>query len=676
MIKISRLFLLALALAFSFNCFAQRSVTHYAKASLNTTLNLHWTPANYGTVQWQQSKDKGTTWTNIANATSPTYTFKTGASGETWLRVVVNGDEACEPYTETHIVKVVNFTVNLEETAAFGATFSVSGLNIPASEIVEYGYCANYNGLSRAYTSMPRTAIGTTLPEGNPFEVTCEGLLPAKSYSVRLYFKTADGSIVFGPGKLVKTLPGIEWDTEGWAISKNTITARFKVSGLSGAAPQMRFEFGTEGNMKTYSTAAVTGQTMTFRTTMLRNLQPATQYIARVWADLDGDEQVIEKTVTTLPDYSTYPVDNTVKPVGHRIVWQNARTPIQLNPDNIQAEYPRMLRISADTLLLAYHGGDGAGRGVDHWHNIYLCRSIDNGKTWSEPEKLMDNTKTWTHSWFRFCNPELVKLQNGWVLMTFGGNGNPETNENCEVLVMISKDSGQTWGDPITVMRGRTWEPMIVQLPGGDLELLVSSEAAWWPDNQGPQEIRSARSTDNGQTWTTSVRATYNPGMRDGMPVIVNLQGNKGVLFSIECPGSNVTPSLVHRNLKDPWENGDWDRREDSERWHNNNIEGGCAPHMIQLTTGEIVMAAHNGQNGSVWQTCRSQVSIGDNTGHNFGSRTIPFSWLPAGQGAYYASLFQKDEETIWLIISHSTYDGTVCTKNTIEYIEGKIVEK
>ena len=674
--KLKAYFLIAL-LAVAVNVSAQRSVTHYAKASLNTTLNLHWNTSNYGTVQWQQSKDQGATWTDIANATSPAYTFKTGTSGETWLRVVVNGDEACQPYTETHIVKVVNFNVTLEETAAFGATFSVSGLNIPASEIVEYGFCANYNALGRAYTSMPRTAIGTTLPEGDPFEVTCEGLLPAKSYSVRIYFKTADGSIVWGPGKIAKTLPGIEWDTEDWAISKNSITPRFKVSGYTGAAPQMRFEFGTEGNMQTYSTAAVSGKTMTFRTAPLRSLQPGTQYIARVWADLDGDEQMIEKTVCTLPDYSTYPVDNTVTPASHRIVWQNARTPIQLNPDNIQAEYPRVLRVSADTLLLTYHGGDGTGRGVDHWHNICLSRSTDNGQTWSAPEKLMDYTKTWTHNWFRFCNPEMVKLQNGWILMTFGGNGNPETNENCEVLVMISKDGGQTWGDPITVMRGRTWEPMIVQLPGGDLELLVSSEAAWWQtSSQGPQEIRSARSTDNGQTWTTSTRASYNPGMRDGMPVAVNLQGNKGVLFSIECPGSAVTPSLLHRNLDDTWESSDWNRIEDSERWHNTNIEGGCAPHMIQLTTGEIVMAAHLSQNGDVWQTCRSQVSIGDNTGHNFGNRTIPFSYMPRGQGAYYASLFQKDEDTIWLIISHSTYDGTTCTKNTVEYIEGKIVER
>ena len=399
-------------------------VVHYAKASLNATLNLHWTSQNYGTIQWQQSKDKGATWADISSATSPAYTFKTGTSGESWFRVVVNGDEACGPYTETHVVKVVNFTVDLIETTAQTALFEVKNLNIPADEIVEYGFCVNYNGLSRTYSNMPRMAVGTTLPEGNPFEVRCEGLLPAKSYSVRVYFKTADGSIVYGPGKLTKTTPGIEWDTEDWSVKSNFVSPRFKVSGYSGAAPQMKFEFGTAGNMREYSTRAVNGKNMVFTTSStITGLHPGTEYIARLWADLDGDEQIIEKTVRTMPDYSTFEVDNTVVPAKHRIVWSNNKNPIQLNPDNIQAEYPRLLRLSADTLLLTYHGGDGSGRGVDHWKNIYLSRSTDNGASWSAPEKIMDPTKTWTHNWFRFCNPELVKLQNGWVLMIYPRSG-------------------------------------------------------------------------------------------------------------------------------------------------------------------------------------------------------------------------------------------------------------
>ena len=262
--------------------------------------------------------------------------------------------------------------------------------------------------------------------------------------------------------------------------------------------------------------------------------------------------------------------------------------------------------------------------------------------------------------------------------MQFIGNANPETNYNCQVFVSISKDGGNTWGDPITVGRGRTWEPQIVQLPGGELELLVSSEAYWWDHQRHNlfQEILCARSTDNGETWTAFRRASYNPGRRDGMPVPVLLQGNKGVLFSIESINSNANPSLIYRQLSEEWDATDWNGIENSRRWLCRPILRGCAPYMIQLPTGEIVVSGHLDQRGSVWQTNRTQVTVGDNTGHNFGPRTAPFSNLPYGEGAYYNSLFLKDATTIWLAITHSVYNGTDCLKNTIEYIEGKIVEK
>lgn len=83
----------------------------------------------------------------------------------------------------------------------------------------------------------------------------------------------------------------------------------------------------------------------------------------------------------------------------------------------------------------------------------------------------------------------------------------------------------------------------------------------------------------------------------------------------------------------------------------------------------------HLRQSGNTWQTNRSQVCIGDNTGHNFKYRTMPFSSLPYGEGAYYSSFFLKDTDTIWLAISHSYYSGNDCKKNVVEYIEGKIVE-
>ena len=655
---------------------AQTTVVNYVKSGLRTTLRLGWHSQNYGTIQWQQSSDQGKTWKDIAGATDREYELTTSA--DAYLRVVVSGDEACEPFVETHILRVVNFSVDLVQALSHEATFEISGLNVPAADVADYGFCYNFSGVNRTYASMQRRSLGTQLPEGTTFEATCPGLLPNKQYSIRFYLRTKDGSTIYGPGKLTSTIDGLEWHSEDLTITKNTIKARFKISGYTGSRPAMTFQLGTDdANMKNYNITTVDASAHIYQSVEASGLQPGTEYKLRVTADIDGDEQVIEKTVRTMTDYSTYTVDEEVKPISHRLRWKSLSTSIQLNPDNIQAEYPRLLRVSPDTLLLTYHGGDGSTGQTDHWLNIYLQRSTDNGKTWSAPEKILDKTKTWlSNGWNRFTNADMIRLQNGWVLMTWSSNANPETNQNCQVFVMISKDGGQTWGDPITVLRGRCWEPQIVQLPGGELELLVSSEAYWW-DNQRSnmfQEIVCARSTDNGETWTAKRRASYNPGKRDGMPVQVVMQGNKGILCTIESINSDKNPSILWRPLDGEWDSADWDEVSDSRRWVCENIRGGCAPYCMQLTTGEILVMGHLGQNGDVWQTNREQVTIGDNTGHNFAYRTIPFSSLPRGEGAYYSALFQKDANTIWLLWTHSKYNGSVCQKNTVELLEGEII--
>ena len=102
------------------------------------------------------------------------------------------------------------------------------------------------------------------------------------------------------------------------------------------------------------------------------------------------------------------------------------------------------------------------------------------------------------------------------------------------------------------------------------------------------------------------------------------LQGNRGVIFSIECFQHWLSSWIIKQELK-----GDW---------HLSNME----------------------------------VMVGDNEGRNFGALTIPWGDLPVDQVAIHISMFIKDSETIVLISARNKG----LTESAIYWLEGKIVPK
>lgn len=665
--------IIALALASALSAQAVDRGVCYARANQNVTFDLGWGASNYGTVSWQQSTDGGSTWTDIQGATSPVLTVK--ASGPAIYRAVVAGDPACPPVVEEREVRTVEISSDVLTLGSDYVEMEVTAPDLKDADVVEYGFTAALSGVGRTYTILPRHKVGEAMPAGNgTFTMKCLGLLPATSYSIRPYFTTSDGSTIFGAGKMARTVGGLMFDSEDWIIEKNSVQVPFSIPECPGGNPAPEFWFGSDrASLKKYSVESLGNYR--YRSQLVDGLTPGTSYLAVVKATVDGEPVEIEKTVTTWSDYSKVEVDNTVRPVSHIVEWDNTNL-LCLTPETLQVEYPRMCRIDDNKLLLTYHGGTS-----DHWQNSYLRKSYDNGRTWTDPVEIY-NVKSAFHgcNYHRICNPEMTRLANGWVILTVVANGNPEGNDNSKVLACISKDGGETWGDPIVVGRGRTWEPQVVQLPNGELELLVSSEAYWWDHQRDNlfQEILSTRSTDNGETWTTYKRASYKPGARDGMPVSVVMQGNKGVLFIEESVNGGIPPSLQFRTLDGEWDTSDWDGQEDDRRWLTSIRSGAGAPHMIQLPTGEFLIMAHTNQTGQVWQTNRPQIIMADNTGHNFKYSRMPLAGtvLPAECGAYYNSFFLYDNDTVWLLFTKAQYKGSTRVESDVMLMQGKIVEK
>jgi hypothetical protein len=668
------LILLSVLILFPASLKSQTEIV-YAQPGQPVFLEIGWTGENHGAIQWQESIDEGETWSDINGATFPTYTFTTRKS-ETWFRAEISIDN-CDPVYVTRQVKAFNFDVALTYIDYSSAEFLISNFAPNGAEIEEYGFCYALSTMNTLdYREMQQVKLTDPLPSGNPFSLICPNLLPGTSYNIRLYFKTTDGSTLYGPVKTAKTMSGIKWTSEDWIITPTSISVRFEMvrNTSTESLPTMTFLFGSDSENLQAGTCTHIGSGK-YASRTLTGLTPNTNYIAQIEAWVSGEKQVLIKQVKTLPDYSSVIVDQTTTPAKHILLWDTQKTLHPISPVDMQTEYPRIVRVDEKKLLCVYHAGNYS----DYWKNIYLQKSYDNGMTWAEPVCLMDKDRSQLgENYWRFCNPELCKLRNGWILMSFIGNGNPETNENCQVMVMCSKDGGDTWSPPVIVGRGRTWEPMIVQLPNDELELFVSSEAQWYQQvSPMPQEILFSRSTDNGENWTEWKRACYSPDRRDGMPVATVMQGNKGILFAIEVvnDGGWGSPSLVKRPLDGEWETTPWNNADTDRRWHITLSTHGGAPYLIQLPSGEMVVSAHiNGRNGN-WQTSYPQIAIGDNNGKNFVTQT-PISNLPNNEGLYYNSLFLKDDQTVWLVMTHAYFDGSTRIKGEIVYLEGKIVEK
>jgi len=645
--------------------------TMYVRSGATVTLQIDWNADNYGTIQWQKSIDKGSSWTNISGATTPSYDCS--PSEITLYRAKITSQAQCEPTYITKAMKIITFTSAITKLNSNSVEFSLTNVDFRGAKVIEWGFCYNISKLNtRVIHDVYKHKQTGSMPAEKDFKMVCDGLQPATAYYIRNYFKLEDGTVIYGPQKSATTASGIKWSAENWTLTKNTAVVRFDLVGYSGATtPEMTLKVGTSmGILNTVSVNSLGG--FKYSSALLNSLTPNTSYVAQVEVKLNDSVHVFNKTFKTLSDYSSFTVDNTSSGIKHRIMWNT--TLKQISPVGLKTEYPRVLRVNTNTLLCAYHGGAN-----DFWVNIYLQKSYDNGVSWTKPTILLDKeSSTFGQAYWRFTNPEMIKLKNGWIVMSVTANGNPETNNNCHVMVMVSKDGGETWGDPTIMGRGRTWEPMIVQLPNGELELYVSSEAQWWGlSGTVNQEILYARSTDNGETWTELKRASYSPDRRDGMPVGIVMKGNKGVLFSIEIVNDNGwgSPTFVKRALNEEWDATPWNNVNTAKRWDVPMNAYGGAPYTVQLPTGEIIITAH-ADGRSVWQTSYPRIVIADSNGKIFSTPTIPITNLPALQGLYYNSLFLKDANTIWLVMTNALYaaDGTTRLKGEIKYIEGKIV--
>ncbi|MBV6645549.1 MAG: exo-alpha-sialidase [Cyclobacteriaceae bacterium] len=379
------------------------------------------------------------------------------------------------------------------------------------------------------------------------------------------------------------------------------------------------------------------------------------------------DDEPTPPPPTEEPDEDTtqWVIESTIpgNPIGH-IEWGSPR---KVSHEVYGADYPRMISLGGDTLFLTYHGGPQN----NDWDNLYLRKSFDRGQTWLDAEVLMADDDP---DYYGFANPQLLALRSGRILLAFTGRGNPDDNQHNNIQVMHSDDRGMTWSRPRVVAYGRSWEPGLVEHPGGDVLMFYSSEARWWQvSDQIEQEILMTRSETNGISWSSPRSVAYTAGMRDGMPVPIVLRDGKGLVFAIESVGNRDSPWMLHSSLSNRFESANQVERYLAAPKSLVNFGGG--PFIIQLPTGETILSCHDtgGRNiGSDWKKNTMYVLIGDSDAQNFSNVSYPFPDLPPDEGAFFNAVHALDANTVIALGSRHFADGHA----EVHWVTGSIIRE
>jgi len=203
----------------------------------------------------------------------------------------------------------------------------------------------------------------------------------------------------------------------------------------------------------------------------------------------------------------------------------------------------------------------------------YLQRSTDGTKTWGKPEVLLDARKY--TAWPR----RLRLLKDGRLMALLGVARVPanslkrvEYNKVLEPLILVSADSGKTWGEPVEVLTPelrKNWggeEFDAAELPNGDMLCIF---------RKGEEKVRwQGTMKKTGKTWAPAKAG----------PSVLPHSGQPELLATREGPVLHVATSGIH------WTD------DAGKTWHKLTVAGTAYyPRSVQAADGRIFVFGHVG---------------------------------------------------------------------------------
>lgn len=169
--------------------------------------------------------------------------------------------------------------------------------------------------------------------------------------------------------------------------------------------------------------------------------------------------------------------------------------------------FPSVCRTKAGELLCVFYLGTGH---ISPDGKIAMVRSTDEGRTWTQPEVIIDTP-------LDDRDPSICQTRSGRVIVNFftyvyeRRGESRATRDSIRVHTAVSDDGGKTFGKPKPLSEDWTWSATsdeIIQLADGTLLLPIYGRKL------GDKTDRAsvAFSTDDGNTWSDPITIAYDSG--------------------------------------------------------------------------------------------------------------------------------------------------------------------
>ena len=300
------------------------------------------------------------------------------------------------------------------------------------------------------------------------------------------------------------------------------------------------------------------------------------------------------------------------------------RSRIELSTSTQRAVKPFYTRVKQlpDGSYLLFYNDEKNGKGVR------MLRSED-GVNWSGYTTIFEKSGDKI-----YANPDALVLNNGDILCcaAYRHSSSYYTNPmSGGIALKRSTDNGKTWSDEQIIFRGINWEPYMVQLRSGEIQIYWTNTTCHVLPSGNNTSTGTAilRSFDNGHTWTGDPSVAYSgqvvskqatekyDGVQfytDQMPVAVELQNGTIALALESRLDRNNTYRITMSYSSDNWaETIPADGEGPKDKYTNKFV--GTAPYIRQFPSGEVLLRY------SRLQT--STLLLADPTGHKFKDATI-----------------------------------------------------